>query len=375
MSHLAAFQDADGEGGTANATAAEENQETPDLKGRIEVTADEAPAGVEVTVAGEVTVTRDSHAAAANESESGMMSAEGSGGMGFASSATAKPRRPLKGAAAEFSRRSAREVDERLNQIIQGTPVENLTFPGENPLTDILEQISHHATVTYCVDGQRFTILPDLKALNEDAVVLDQVMIKDIELDGIALSSALDLILRQTDPPLTWVVKDEVVLITTVSAAESDEYMFLRSYDITRLREISQLSVVVWTEGGQRTVSGGGGGMFSLFAEPVQFGGGGSGAVPQKTMTEPAKKDAKKSSTKDEKQEVTITWEAGLMQTVQDLSSPPAIWFDIDGEGGKISVAGNRLIVRQSRKGHEQVVDVLEQLEMAAEDIAAEVAQ
>ena len=36
---------------------------------------------------------------------------------------------------------------------------------------------------------------------------------------------------------------------------------------------------------------------------------------------------------------------------------------------GKMSIAGNRLIVRQSRRGHEQVVAVLEQLDMAAESI------
>jgi len=40
-----------------------------------------------------------------------------------------------------------------------------------------------------------------------------------------------------------------------------------------------------------------------------------------------------------------------------------------------MNVAGNRLLVRQTRTGHEQVVAVLEQLEMAAEDIAAEAAK
>ncbi len=367
MSHLAAFQEASGEGSAANATAAEVNQETPDLKGRTDVAADADPTGDEVTVA------LASNSGHATISQPGLGS---SGNLGSTPPA-AKPRHAAKGAAAEFSRRSAREVEEQFNEIIQTKPVKSLSFPGENPLTGILEQISGQVTTTYCATlDRRFTIMPDLKAMNDNAILLQDVMIKDIELDGIALSSALDLILRQTDPPLTWVVKDEVVLITTVAAAESDEYMLLRSYDISRLREISQLTVTTWTGGGGG-MGGGGGGMFCVPVAPTQFGGNGMGGGGQAALekTLPSKPANSSSSADNANQQQVITWEAGLMSTVKDMSSPPCRWYDLDGEGGRMNVAGNRLLVRQSRKGHEQVVAVLEQLEMAAEDIAEEAAE
>jgi len=360
MSHLAAFQDAGEGGGAANPTAAEENQGVPDLKGRTEVAADEAPAGSEVTLS--------SNAAEANVSADGTTSSNPGGGLLPLKSPTAKPRRPLKGAVAEFSRQSARDVDERLNEIIQSKPVKSLSFPGENPLTDILEQISGHATNTYCVGDQRFTIMPDLQALDADSVVLRDVMIKDIEFDGIALSSALDLILSQTDPSLTWVVKDEVVLITTVSAAESDEYLFLRSYDISQLREISKLSVSIWDTSVGQNNSGGGG---SFQSGGLQGGGLGGGGAAQATQAN-SLINKPENPTPAPPVSRLLTWEASLIAIVDAMSSPPCRWFDTQGEGGRMNVAGNRLLVRQSRKGHEQVVAVLEQLEMAADDAAEE---
>ncbi|MEJ7590265.1 MAG: hypothetical protein WKF77_01835 [Planctomycetaceae bacterium] len=373
MSHLAAFQNADEGGGAANATAAEENQGAPDLKGRTEVAADEAPAGSEVTVAGEVTVAPDSHAAAVNESVDETGLGDGSGGMGSPKSPTAKPRRLLKGAAAEFSRRSERDAERRLNEQMQTERIGNLQFPGENPLPDILETLSVMLSESR---GNPVLIRPDVMEFNNDSIVLSDVMIRDIMIpEGLmTVGSAVDHVLSQTNPPLTWIARDELLLITTVSAAESDENMILRSYDITRLREITQLTVTTWDAGGGQ--QGGGDGFFSVVFEPSQFGGGGGGGMPsaatQKKKTQPSKPQPEESESAHAKQESVITWEAGLIQTIQDLTAPPCRWFDIDGEGGELSIAGNRLLVRQSRKGHEQVVAVLEQLEMAADDAAEE---
>jgi len=337
MSHLAAFHDA-GEGGAADATVAEENQETQTLEGRTEVAADSDPASGQATVLGKVTVAADSNASTVNGSWIEITGSDDSG-FSIVSSPTAKPRRALKGAAAEFSRRSAREIDEQLNEIIQTKPTVNLQFPGENPLTDILEQISSGVTQEYCANlDRRFTIVPDLIALRDDAVVLQDVMITDIELDDMALSSALDLIFRQTDPPLTWVVKDEVVLITTVVAAESDEYMFLRSYDISRLREISKLTVSISdTSVGQGNLGGGG----SFQSGGLQGGGlGGSGAAQATQANSLSNKP--ENSTPTPPASRLLTWEASLIAIVDAMSSPPCKWFDTQGEGGRMNVAGNR---------------------------------
>lgn len=371
MTQLAAFQGADGEGDVTIVNAVGEDTAASDetaveLRGRTEAS-DQAVKDVSIR-------TVEYYGDMSADGNGGMMSGDGSG-MREAAPA-AKPRSPLSKATAEFSRRSANEVEQRLNELVHLQKVKSLSFPGENPLTDILEQISVHVSQS---QDQRFTILPDVPRLDEDSISLNDVIIKDIELDGISLSSALDIIMGQTDPALTWIARNEVILITTESAAESDEYMFLRSYDITRLREITQLIVTASDAGGGQGGGGmsGGGGSFSVVVEPTQFGGGGgmgSGGMgpAHKKKTLPSKPQPDVAESANAKQESVITWEAGLLQTIQEMTGPPCRWHDMDGEGGRLTIAGNRLIVRQSRNGHEQVVAVLEQLELAADDAAEE---
>ncbi len=373
MTHLAAFQDAIGAGGvgavdTVDGDVAKSDEIAAELTGRTEASSHAQPSGsVEVAATVVSAVATTPTAETTRESRS-------------------SKRRPFTGAAAEFSRRSEREAERRLNELMQTERVADLQFPGENPLTEILEKLSVTLSKS---QGSPIVIRPDVMALESEAYVLADVIIKDLNIpEGLmTVGSALDHILLQTALPLTWIAKDELLLITTMSAAESDEYMFLRSYDISRLREISELTVSTWNTGdGQQ---GGGGGFFSVVFEPSQFGGGGTiggggmgpmgmgggeiaPAAPQKKKTRPSKPQPEKSEVEQVKQDVIITWESGLIRTIQDLTGSPCRWFDVDGEGGRMSIAGNRLIVRQSRKGHEQVVAVLEQLELAADDAAEE---
>ena len=368
MTQLAAFQDAIGEGNSVTIDSVDGDVKKIDvtaveLTGRTEVSLPAEPPGsveVSATVVSAVATTPTVEAAP--------------------SALSRKQRRPLTGAAAEFSRRSERDAERRLNELMQTERVADLEFPGENPLTDILEKLSVTLSES---QGSPIVIRPDVVELTSDSIVLSDVIIRDLMIpEGLmTVGSALDHILSQTDPPLTWIAKDELLLITTVSAAEADENMFLRSYDISRLRAISQLTVSTWeTSDGQQ---GGGGGFFSVVFEPSQVGGamgglggggmgGGYPARLQVTTTQPSNPEPRKPNDDGSKREGIITWEAGLIQTIQDLTGPPCHWFDIDGDGGKLSIAGNRLIVRQSRKGHQQVMAVLEQLEMAADDAAEE---
>ena len=373
MSQLAAFQETSGEGNvvvvdTIDGDVAKSDEISAELSGRTEASSQAEPSGnVVVTAAAVSTVATTPTAEAAP------------------STLSRKERRPLTGAAAEFSRRSERDAERRLNELMQTERNGNLNFPGENPLTDILEALSVTLSES---QGSPIVIKPDVMALNSDGVVLADVIIKDLEIpEGLmTVGSALDHILSQNDQPLTWIAKDELLLITTVSVAEADENMFLRSYDISRLREISQLTVSTWDVGGGMMQGGGGGGgwgggggggggFFSVVLEPSQvagMGGGGTPVRPQLTKTQSSHPEPQKPAEDGSKPGVVITWESGLIQTIQDLTGPPCHWIELDGEGGKLSIAGNRLIVRQSRKGHEQVVAVLEQLEMAADDAAEE---
>lgn len=374
MTHLAAVQEAIGDGGVAAIDATDEgavpHDETEvELQGRTEATAATDPIGGDevgtAVVPGSPTASGSTDATGADGS--GEMSAS-------AETPAAKPRRALTGAAAEFSRRSERDAERRLNELMQTERTGNLSFPGDNPLTDILESMSNALTESH---DDQIKIRPDVKALAEDSIDLSAVIIKDIEIpEGLmTVGSALDYILSQTDPELTWIAKDEVLLITTMIAAESDEYMFLRSYDVSRLREISQLTATAWETSGQQGGGfGGGGGGFSLLTEPAQFGGGGMApATDKKKKTRPSEPQPEESGAAQAKQATGNTLDAEfLISTIKELSGPTCRWYDTDGEGGRMSVAGNRLIVRQSRKGHEQVAAVLEQLELAADDAAEE---
>jgi hypothetical protein len=302
-----------------------------------------------------------------------------------------KPARRFTGAAAEFSRQSERDAERRLNELMQSERAPALNFPGENALTDILECMRTHLAES---QGTTVVFKPDTVGLDFQGVSeFDDISVRDIEIpeNFMTMGSALDYILSKADPEMTWIAKNELYVITTKEMAEQDENMFLRSYDISMIREISQLTATTWeTQGYPGGGMGGGGGFFSML-EPSQMGGMGGGAMaggamagggmagapqaamPRRTKTQPSKPKAEVTQTEGPADEIpVITWESGLLQTIQEMTSPPCRWHDMDGEGGKMSIAGNRLIVRQSRNGHEQVVAVLEQLELAAEDVASE---
>ena len=69
---------------------------------------------------------------------------------------------------------------------------------------------------------------------------------------------------------------------------------------------------------------------------------------------------------------VPTPWESGLSNVIMSLAVPDS-WLGAGGdEIGTLSIAGNRLLVRQTRKGHEKVVEVLEELELAAKEMSEE---
>ena len=51
-----------------------------------------------------------------------------------------------------------------------------------------------------------------------------------------------------------------------------------------------------------------------------------------------------------------------LAQWVMDSTAPPARWFEVDGEGGRLNFNNQLLIVRQSWRAHLAISDLLEQL-------------
>ena len=173
-------------------------------------------------------------------------------------------------------------------------PVKKLDFPGENPLPDILEQIGTHFTQTYGAAGggagadYRMTILPDVGALDADTITLQDVIIKDIELDGITLRNALAIILSQTDPELTYMIRNEVMFITTKAFAEADENLGTRVYQVGDL-VIPPVQLGGGGGGGQGGGGlGGGGGGGQQGGGGFGGGGGGGFSLPPEILASPA---------------------------------------------------------------------------------------
>ena len=64
------------------------------------------------------------------------------------------------------------------------------------------------------------------------------------------------------------------------------------------------------------------------------------------------------------------TWEGNVVRAIIDLTSPPCLWVQNGDQIGTMVVVGNRLVVRQTRKGQQLVSEAIEQLEEAAKSRA-----
>ena len=240
----------------------------------------------------------------------------------------------------EFSRRTEDEAEQRLNRMMQEARIGEMTYPGDAPLSEILEQLGSHLSQS---QGQPVEFRPDIVALEEESISsLRDVLIKDLDIQAglMTAGSALDYILSQTDPKLAWIAKDELLLITTDAFAEAEENLILRSYDISMLCNIALRSAGVRNNSGGL---GGGGGMFQILDN-----GGAVASAPQSRQTP------------------LFDSPQSLMQAVLDLSAPPCRWFEIDGEGGRIVVAGNRMLIRQTRTGHLLIGRIIAEMQAAA---------
>ncbi|MEQ9410800.1 MAG: hypothetical protein RIK87_24020 [Fuerstiella sp.] len=146
-----------------------------------------------------------------------------------------------------FDLRSEAPVEKWLRQMLD-KPVRNLDFPGDTPLKEILQDIETYFTTTYGAGvgaaGTDFkmTVYEDSGELGLEGITsLDDVTITDINFDGMSLRNALKLIFDQTQDdtkspvPLTYVIQNEVLMITTLDKAESDENLVTRVYPVADL--------------------------------------------------------------------------------------------------------------------------------------------
>ena len=208
-----------------------------------------------------------------------------------------------------FSSVSNRAAADRIYRAME-KPCPPLDFPRNTELRDILEPIFDRLKQN---EGESFSIVEDTGALDADSIELDDVKIEAFHVEGISIRSALDELLVQTDPQLDYMVRSEVLLITTRTAAESDENLMIRVYDVSSL--VAPIQNSIEARGGVRR-------------------------SPNSLL--PSSRE--------------------LAQWVMDSTAPPARWFDIDGEGGRLNFHDQLLIIRQSRRVHLVISDLLEQL-------------
>lgn len=170
-------------------------------------------------------------------------------------------------------------VETWLNSMLD-EPIPRLDYRGETTLGDILEFIAEYYSMTWgSVGGSagtdfRMTIWPDEVSLDIDGIEsLDEVLISDIDLEGIPLRTALKLIFSKThDPRLAYIIKDDVLVITTEEEAMSDNSL------VTRVYQVGDLVIPpVPPQTGGGGLGGGGGGGFGGGGGGGGFGGGGGG--------------------------------------------------------------------------------------------------
>ena len=250
----------------------------------------------------------------------------------------------------------------------------DVEFPGETPIGDILQLILEHASSEHGeVDGQKFAfaLTVDRAALTDVGVLdLSEVNVRDINFSGVSLRSALNHIFEQTGDidvspaELTWVIRNEMLLITTVERSQEADLMTTRVYpvgnllavELDRMRNLNRFQPMF---GG---MMGGGQGFFSVAAG--QFG---SGAMGQAAGDMSGGIDG-------EMEDIPMTpLTPGERLTCLIVEMTSNSYGDnwsstVGGKGtiGDIRQFGNNLLVRQTPKLHEKIVLLLNQLSKAA---------
>ncbi len=314
----------------------------------------------------------------------GMMGASGMGADGAGMSMGAGMGPIAANSNLAFARSMDRTAESQMIRRLGTEQSPELSFAGEQPLATVLSALSTHLETRIVIDTKDPS--GELSASS-----LSEIMVRDIEIPQgtMSIAAVLDEILSKSESvELTWIVRNGQVVITTEEGSELPENLILHSYDISALRDLQMTTpqVPAMPAGGL----GGGGGGFGSVADP-QMGMGayapsyspttslnpqetppGAGAVPggmPPGMGAPGGMSGGGMGGMGvglgTPAELT-TWEARTIAAIIDLTSPPCMWVQNGEQIGTMVVVGNRLVVRQTRKGHQLVSEAIEQLEEAA---------
>ncbi len=225
-------------------------------------------------------------------------------------------------------------------------PVPPLDYPGEVSLGEILDTLAEYFSTTGSGDQKfRMQIWPDTLVLAGEGIdSLEEVTVQDIVLDGQPLRIALKLIFERTDPNLDYVIRDQMMHITTAEVAHSDDYLTVRTYPIGHLLDVGP-SGIGQLESGNQSI-GTGSGVFQIHDPGASF--------DSDTFLSPDSQSTSGAERAVAKQE--------LIGLITGFTSPPCRWVDDDGEGGTIAAFGDSLVILQTPAGHEAIIELLNAL-------------
>ncbi|MGQ9575911.1 MAG: hypothetical protein ACUVUC_11380 [Thermoguttaceae bacterium] len=276
--------------------------------------------------------------------------------------------RELTGRRAKYARERGRRMSERELEIREKlkTPV-SLQFENA-PLSKVVEQLAKLAGINLYLDPQ---------GLAEEGVTTDTPINIDLQQE-IKLESALNLILRPLR--LTWVIKDEVLKITSEQARRGE--LYTETYNVADLVipipnfvPHGGLGLDGAYRGAMANVNYGAAGPFaSSNASPIAVvasrdGRPATGAIDPAVLAQlssnnrgPIPTATPISNTPGNLGGAAMADFDSLMDLIQTTVAPDS-WVDAGGTGDMAPFEVNlSLVVTQTQEVHEQIVDLLQQL-------------
>ncbi|MBL8809189.1 MAG: hypothetical protein JNM43_03340 [Planctomycetaceae bacterium] len=173
------------------------------------------------------------------------------------------------------SLRSQKEIERWLEKMLDEPLPRRLDYPGDESLGTILGEIAD----SYTDEGpyvMRILLDETDDEVGQDPQFLETTQVSNVDLSGITLRNALKLIFAKVkDAELTIMIKNEVMLVTTVATSELPENIETRVYDVADL--VIPLQSFAQPGG----IGGGGGGFGGGGQGGGGFGGGGFGGGGQ----------------------------------------------------------------------------------------------
>jgi hypothetical protein len=282
-----------------------------------------------------------------------------------------------------FARSMDRTAESQMIRRLGTEQSPELNFAGEQPLMTILGALSTHLETRIVIDTKD-------PSGELSPTILSEIMVRDIEIPQgtMSVAAVLDEVLSHSESvELTWIVRNGQVVITTEACSELPENLILHSYDISALRDLQMTTpqVPAMPPGGM----GGGGGGFGSVADPQMGLGSYPPGYTPATSLNPQETPGAGGMPPGQAAPGGMSmgggggmggggyggtqptmWEGNVVLAIIDLTSPPCMWVQNGDQIGTMVVVGNRLVVRQTRKGHQLVSEAIEQLEEAAKSRA-----